>query len=255
VASWEHTVVDLIIDLSHHNTADLAVLQAEGIVAIIHKATEGASVQDAEYRDRRDQARELGLLWGAYHYSSGASVSAQVENLLEHAGVRETEVVALDWESSSEGPDMTLAQARRFVEMVKSELGRWPMIYGGRLLREMVGSRRDEVLANCPLWYSRYRTVPIGIPTSTWPDYTLWQCSDGNSGPEPHIVRGVGRCDRNRFEGTVEELLQQWPFGRREENTPLGPGARSLSIGAETRPQSVTGVSKASRPRARRRKR
>jgi lysozyme len=248
-------VIDSIIDLSHHNTADLAVVQAAGVLAVIHKATEGASVQDAEYRDRRDQARDLGLLWGAYHYSSGASVTAQVENFLEHAGVRETEVIALDWESSSEGPDMTLEQARRFVEMVKSELGRWPMLYGGRLLRETVGSRRDDVLANCPLWYSRYRAVPIGIPTSTWLNYTLWQCSDGNTGPEPHIVRGVGRCDRNRFDGTVEELQQQWPFGRRDDNAPLGPGARFLSAEAETRTQSGGGVKKASRPRARRRKR
>ena len=38
---------------------------------------------------------------------------------------------------------------------------------GGRLLRETIGAKRQSVLANCPLWYSRYSTAPIGIPTAS----------------------------------------------------------------------------------------
>jgi len=221
-------MIDSIIDIFHLNTVNLATAQASGVVAVIHKATEGATVQDAEYRKRRDKAKALGLLWGAYHYSSGASVTDQVANFIEHAEPDENDVVALDWESSTEGPDMTLDQACRFVEMIRNELGRWPVVYGGRLLRETLGAKRQSVLANCPLWYSRYRSAPVGIPTATWPTYTLWQYTDGNDGPMPHTVKGIGRCDRNRFAGTIDELKVQWPFSRREEGVHLGPGGQLL---------------------------
>ena len=224
-------MIDSIVDLYHVNTVNLAAAKSAGVVAVIHKATEGATVRDAEYRRRRDKAKALGLLWGAYHYSSGVSVTDQVANFIEHAQPQENDVIALDWESSTSGPDMTLDQVRRFVEMIKDELGRWPLVYGGRLLRETVGARRDTVLANCPLWYSRYASAPIGIPTATWSTYTLWQFNDGNSGPPPHTVRGIGRCDHSRFAGTLDDLKQQWPFSRREEDAPLGPGGQVLMAG------------------------
>jgi lysozyme len=221
-------MIDTIVDIYHQNTVDLNAAKAAGIVGVIHKATEGASVQDMEYAARHAQAKVLGLLWGAYHYSSGASVSDQVTNFLQHAQPQEDDLVALDWESSSSGPDMTLEQARRFAEMIKAELGRWPVIYGGRLLRETIGATRDSVLANCPLWYSRYANAPIGIPTNTWASYTLWQYTDGNSGPEPHTVSGIGRCDRSRFQGSVDELKQQWPFARDEDGISPGPGLKVM---------------------------
>ena len=221
-------MIDSIVDLFHLNTVDLAAAKRDGIVAVIHKATEGATVQDAEYRKRRDKAKALGLLWGAYHYSSGVSVTDQVANFITQAQPEDEDVIALDWESSTSGSDMTLDQACRFVEMIKSELGRWPLVYGGRLLREAMGAKRQGVLANCPLWYSRYASSPIGIPTATWPTYTLWQFTDGNSGPAPHSVKGIGRCDRSRFAGTVQELRLQWPFSRRDEGVAFGPGGELL---------------------------
>ena len=221
-------MIDSIVDIYHLNTVDLAAAKADGIVAVIHKASEGASVKDAEYRNRHDQAKAQGLLWGAYHYSSGASVSDQVANFVEQAQPTEDDVIALDWEASTSGPDMTQEQARRFVEMIRSELGRFPVIYGGRLLRETIGANRDDVLAKCPLWYSRYANAPIGIPKSTWPSYTLWQFTDGNSGPQPHTVKGIGRCDRNRFAGSLGELKEQWPFTWREEGGNIVAGGQAL---------------------------
>jgi lysozyme len=242
-------MIDSIIDIFHLSTVNLATAKTDGIVAVIHKATEGATVTDAEYRARRNKAKTLGLLWGAYHYSSGASVADQVANFLEHAQPDDNDVVALDWESSTEGPDMTLDQACRFVEMIKSELGRWPVVYGGRLLRETIGAKRQDILSNCPLWYSRYRSAPIGIPTATWPTYTLWQFTDGNNGPIPHTVKGIGRCDRNRFAGTIDELRLQWPFSRREEGVNLGPGSQLLMAHLDSKTKPNMRVRKARRAR------
>jgi lysozyme len=225
-------MIDKIVDVYHQNNVDFAALKQGGIIAVIHKATEGSTFKDAEFTTRQSQAKALGLLWGAYHYSSGASVSDQVENFLQHAKPADNHLVALDWESSTNGPDMTLEQAHRFVEMVKAELGRWPLIYGGRLLREQIGTKTDAVFANCPLWYSRYAEAPIGIPTGTWSTYTLWQFTDGSAGPEPHQTPGVGRCDRDRFQGGEAELKNQWPFTRRDEGIELGPGAGMIIVPA-----------------------
>jgi lysozyme len=108
---------------------------------------------------------------------------------------------------------MSLDQAHDFVTRIKNETGRWSAIYGGSLLRESVPHHSaDDILKNCPLWYARYRDQPIGIPIDTWPDFTLWQYTDGDAGPGPHTVNGMGRTDRNCFRGTADELREQWPF-------------------------------------------
>jgi lysozyme len=207
------TVVNTIIDIYHGNNINLERVKAAGIVAIIHKATEGATFQDSEYKERKRIAKEMGFLWGAYHFSTGADVRDQVENFLLQAEPDAEDLIALDFEPSN-GPDMTIAQAREFVTLVRDETGRYPVIYGGHTLREGVGPDRDPILANCPLWYARYRSTPIGIPRQIWPTYTLWQYTDGNVGPEPHSIDGIGRCDRNQFQGTTEQLIDSWPFTR-----------------------------------------
>jgi len=44
---------------------------------------------------------------------------------------------------------MTLDQARHFVQMKTDETGRWPVIYGGALLRESIAHNSDAILSNC----------------------------------------------------------------------------------------------------------
>lgn len=221
-------MINTIIDIYHQNDINLGVARDGGIVAVIHKATQGGAVRDSRYHQRRQQAKNLGLLWGAYHFSTGASVDDQVENFLNHARPEDDDLISLDWEPS-DGPDMTLAQARQFVQMIRNETGRWPVIYGGHLLREAVGHQPDPILSNCPLWYARYGNSPIGIPTQVWPTYTLWQYTDGDVGPEPHTTPGAGGgIDRNIFQGTTEQLRNQWPFTRREEGVPHGTGFSAI---------------------------
>src|ERR1051326_4738753 len=220
----EINMINTIIDIYHGNSIDLERCFEGGIVAIVHKATQGATSRDSRYHERRERARQLGFLWGAYHFSSGSSVSEQVENFLTYARPADDELIALDWEPSSSGPDMTLEQARHFVQMVQDETGRWPVIYGGHLLRESVGHNPDPILANCPLWYARYANAPFGIPTEIWNTYTLWQYTDGDAGPEPHETPGVSGADRNIFRGTTQQLKHKWPLTKREAGADRGPG-------------------------------
>jgi len=231
-------VINTIIDIYHGNSVDLQKVKDGGVIAIIHKATQGTSIQDSKYHDRRKAAKALGFLWGAYHFSTGASVSDQVENFLSYAKPEDDDLISLDWEPS-DGPDMTVDQARHFVQMIRDETGRWPVVYGGSLLREQIGHNPDPILANCPLWYVRYAPAPIGIPTQVWPTgYTLWQYTDGDVGLPPHNTPGASGADRNMFQGTTEQLEAQWPFTRREEGTAHGAGfAHILNAPATPQPK------------------
>lgn len=209
--------VDVIVDLNHDNEIDFEKVKQAGILAVIHKASEGATFRDEKYLSRRKLAIEAGLLWGAYHFSSSRNVNRQFENFIEAIDWKnladDTTLLCLDFEPSNSGPDMTIEQAQEFVSLVKDRTGRWPMIYGGSLLRSSIAHHSpDDILKNCPLWYARYRNKPVGIPIDTWPTFTLWQYSDGEHGPEPHKVEGMGRADRSCFNGTVEDLKIQWPF-------------------------------------------
>jgi len=123
---------------------------------------------------------------------------------VEHAQPQPDELICLDYEPSSSGVNMSYDQMVEFVELIHQELGRYPVIYGGHLLRQALAHVSQSVLSKCPLWYARYATMPIGIP-AIWSSYTLWQYTDGNVGQEPHLVGGVG--DRTDLLLQAHDLL------------------------------------------------
>ena len=201
-----------MIDLSHHNhVEDWAAVRRAGIVAVVHKATEGATFRDPLYAARRTAARAAGLLFGSYHFSSGVPVEKQAENYLTYADPRDDELMCLDWEESTAGADMTLGQAEAFVALVRERTGRLPVVYGGGHLRETLAGVERSSLADCPLWYARFAPEPKGVP-AIWGRWTFWQYTDGSSGPEPHAVDGLGAVDRNLFDGSDAEFRARWPF-------------------------------------------
>lgn len=202
-----------VVDISHHNTiTNWKSVKNAGIVAVIHKATEGRNYRDKEYHRRKEKAVDSGFLWGSYHFSSGASPLIQVENYLEYARPSGNELICLDYEPSSSGQNMTYGQAVSFVELIFQELGRYPVIYGGHLLRDVTSGVENSVLSKCPLWYARYADRPYGIP-KLWPTWTLWQYTDGNVGNAgPQTVAGIGNCDRDFYNGDEAGLVAAWPF-------------------------------------------
>lgn len=149
---------------------------------------------------------------GLIHFSSSANPLLQVENYLEYTEPSAEELICLDYEPSSSGTNMTYDQMVAFVELVHSALGRYPVIYGGHLLREAtIPVPGPSVFSHCSLWYARYANNPIGVP-HLWPTWTLWQYTDGNIGLPPQSVPGVGHCDRDTFNGTEAQLRQAWPL-------------------------------------------
>lgn len=202
-----------VVDLSHHNSVtSFQEAKRNGIVGVIHKATQGRNFVDATYHARRARALANGLLWGAYHFGVRGNVTQQVEHFLETVNPTRSDLLVLDFEPNPIGDSgtMTLAEAEQFVSLVEQQTGRFPGLYSGQsFIRQKVGNNTATVLSNCFLWIARYSSqLPIVPPA--WNTFTFWQYTDGNIGDQPHQVPGIGRCDRNKFNGSLAGLKRLW---------------------------------------------
>jgi lysozyme len=206
------STINVVVDLSHHNAkVDFNKLRQGGVVGVIHKATEGLGFADKMYASRRDAALKAGLLWGAYHFGVGGDGSDQADFFLKTVGDDPHTLRVLDFEPNLTGPTMTLNQAREFVEHANNLTGRFPGLYSGHLIKELLGSAPpDPLLSNCFLWIAQYKgPLPLGIPP-TFKTWSFWQYTDGVNGPDPHEAAGAGPCDRDIFNGSLAQLRKLW---------------------------------------------
>jgi lysozyme len=187
---------------------DLVQAAGDGIVGVIHKATQGTGFTDPMYKINQQKAADAGLMWGAYHFATGSDAVVQADHFLAVANPDETTLIVLDFEENTQGPSMTLDGAHAFVNRINEKVGRYPGLYGGQYLKQLLGKNPDPVLANCWLWLSQYGPTPV-VPAN-WPDFTMWQYTDGKVGPLPHTVKGVGACDRDQFNGDMDGLKVLW---------------------------------------------
>ncbi len=204
--------LNAIVDTSHHNgNVNFDKAKADGIQAVIQKATQGLLNIDPTYKTNKAKATKAGLLWGAYHFGTGGDGVAQAERFLSVVGTDANTLHVLDFEPNNTGATMSLTDAHGFVTHVAEKTGRFPGLYSGHLVKEMLGARRDALLAKCWLWLAQYG--PTAVVQATWDHWTMWQYTDGAIGNEPHSVAGIGRCDRDRFNGTAADLNKFWPSG------------------------------------------
>jgi lysozyme len=202
-----------VIDISHHNgkSLDFRLARADGIRGVIHKASQGIGARDPMYGSNRKEALEAGLMWGAYHFGTGSDAVRQADEFLAAVGDRDNVLMALDLEPNPAGSSMDLDGARTFVTRIHAQTGRWPGLYSGVALKQLLGRRKDPVLANCWLWLAQYGSKAVVPPN--WPTWTLWQYTDGAIGGDPKSVRGIGPCDRSRFNGSDGNLRKLWCGG------------------------------------------
>lgn len=235
-ASWSPKVagLDAVIDISHNVTvSNFRQVRQAGILAVLHKATEGGDWVDPSYAPRQAAAQQAGLLWGAYHFGTRQySGTRQAHAFLAAAKPTPRTVLALDFEPNDLNPNntMTLQQAVEFVRVVQQQTGRLPMVYthgawvdGGKFgrrgirLREPVTS--TSILAQCDLWLADLHEEP-SVP-SAWAGrgWKLWQYaaneteSDAAYGTVPRAIPGITHCDRNLFNGDTSALYKYWGVG------------------------------------------
>jgi lysozyme len=204
-------MLDQIIDISHHNghNLDFQAAAQSGILAVIHKASQGTLYTDPMFSTNRSLIARINppILFGSYHFGDGSDGSEQAKHYLSMAAPKGNELLALDFEGNTAGSTMTLEEARAFVVYVKTRIGKWPLLYGGHYLKEQLQADRDSVLKNCPLWIAQYSAVAVVPPG--WNKWSLWQFTDGMVNSPPTIP-GIGHCDQNRFDGEEADLRAFW---------------------------------------------
>ena len=192
-----------VIDLSHWNTVpkDLKDVKTEGVVGVIHKASEGVAVTDSKYEARRYLAADAGLLWGAYHFIRPGSNTDQIANFLNVCGalLDGSMLVALDYED----PDVSLDQVVDWMVEVERQVDRAPVLYSGHVLKDKLKGKPDSRLTKYRLWLAQYSST-AALPPG-WDKWWIWQYTDKGTcaGIDPPV-------DLNRFAGTKDQLTAEW---------------------------------------------
>lgn len=202
-------ILNVVVDISHHNgNVNFVKAKADGILGVIQKATQGQSGKDPTFKTNRTKVNDAGLMFGAYHFATGSDGLKQAQHFLDVVDSFENTLLVLDFEPNPTGPDMNLEEARAFVLHVKEQTGRFPGLYSGHYIKQLLGSNKDDVLGQCWFWLAQYG--PTAVVPANWSTWTMWQYTDGAFGPEPHKVAGIGRCDRDKFNGNEAQLRKLW---------------------------------------------
>src|SRR5260221_6047557 len=124
-----------VVDISHHNNkVDFAKARESGIAGVIQKASQGQDFVDPTYKANRTKAQAAGMLWGAYHFGTGADGVSQAEHFLDVVQSDADTLLVLDLEANPQGPNMTLVEARAFVSPLQEVTGRMPGLYSGHYI-------------------------------------------------------------------------------------------------------------------------
>jgi len=200
-----------VVDLSHHDggTYDFAAAKRSGVWGVIYKATEDTDYADPTYGAARQQAQNAGMLWGAYHFFRPGNVMAQVDHFLRHANPDQATLLVLDHEDEG----CSLDDVKQWLRAVEERTRQRPSLYSGSVLKEQIGNRKDDYLAECRLWLAQYDNDPEWPPN--WESIWLWQYTDGEVGPMPHSVPGIGNCDCSSYTGNEQDLKDSWAAGTR----------------------------------------
>jgi lysozyme len=198
----------LVVDIYHGDNGgampDFVTLAKSGVVGVIHKASQGKSIVDQTYANRRKIATAQGLLWGAYHFLDfSADAKTQADHFLSVANPDSNTLVALDWETvGNKEPSADLA--KQFLQEIESKLGRKAVIYSGNVAKEQLHTG-DIYFGSHRLWLCEYGKK--AVTQSSWSYPWLWQYSETGS------VKGIsGHVDVNTIVSpmTVTRLRSEW---------------------------------------------
>lgn len=210
-----------VVDIYHGDDVEgkdfvrgFTLAKESGVWGIIHKASQGETFKDKKYQQRRDAAKSLGLLFGAYHFNSGADVYNQVTNFIEAAQPDKDTLMVLDFEDTKS--NMSIHEAVSFMKLVEDRIGRNCAIYSGNRLKETINSLSSDefdYITSKRLWLCQYG--PRAVLPRGFKKYWLWQYTGDGIGPKPHYVPGItvpgGKgIDLNVYDGTKAQLEKEW---------------------------------------------
>jgi lysozyme len=212
---WDDPKTALVIDPYYANPIDWDKLKTEPrVVAIIHKATIGASKIDPAYFTRKEEARKRGYLWGSYHWGVSGNPEEQADYYLDTVKPGDDELIALDLEDVASKKLMNAEESLRFIKRVKERTGRYPLLYTNHKSAKLLSAKfKGTEFAEAPLWYARFESAVTDFPSGLWRSYTLWQFSSEIR--SQMTLPGVKPdMDVNVYNGTADDLKSNWPLTR-----------------------------------------
>lgn len=215
--------MELVIDLSHHNTIPQSLVSAKdnGVRGVIHKATESITFVDSKVKARHYLTKSAGLLWGMYHFLRPKQIKEQGDHFLKIAEpmMDDMTLLACDYEVNG---SLKIDDVEEFMEYVSERSGRSLVLYSGHTIKEAAADEPNHKLGQYRLWIAQYGAsvkLPVG-----WTEYYLWQYTDRGS------IEGIsGSVDMNRFDGTLDELKESWS-GRYSSAIPTDPKEIEVKI-------------------------
>jgi lysozyme len=204
------------IDISHYQgRPNFSQVAASGVIAMIHKATEGTGYSDPDRAINCSNALKAGIAVCTYHFLKHGNADAQMDYYLKVIEPEDGERVIVDYEDSS----CTIGDLHEAVQTLLDYGHNLQItVYSGNLLKEQLGSSHDAFLAtNTDLWLAQYTSGQPSWPKGTYDTYSLWQYSE--SGTIPGISDAA--VDLNEFNGSDENLIK-WigPVGGRPSPVP-----------------------------------
>ncbi|MGW0626877.1 glycoside hydrolase family 25 protein [Streptomyces sp. NPDC002758] len=104
------------IDVSAFQSSDY---DTDGSSFVFIKATEGRSYVNPRLSAQTKTARDAGLVVGFYHFLWPGNLTAQAEYFVKHAPEKAGDILAVDWETTSEGTHASNAEKDLFIRKVK----------------------------------------------------------------------------------------------------------------------------------------
>ncbi len=104
------------IDVSAYQSSSY---DTDGLSFVFVKATEGRSYINPKLATQTKRARDAGLVVGFYHFLWPGHLKAQAEYFVKHAPEKAGDILAVDWETTSEGTHASNAEKDLFIRKVK----------------------------------------------------------------------------------------------------------------------------------------
>ena len=209
------------VDLSSHNgTVDFEKMAEAGVKYAWVKITEGTTHVNPGYQKKFDDARDAGVIVGAYHfgrpdtyYKDKKDWEKEADNFLKQldkAGLEYNDLIpVLDVEKGMKtDDDHNCEWCLNWLDKVGKATATRPMIYTARWAWQLYIMKADKDLqkqiASYPLWLASYNSgVAPKRKTGLWDQWDVWQWTGHGSVP------GVkGRCDQNWMAGGQLENLR-----------------------------------------------
>lgn len=163
------------IDVSEYSgSVNWQQVLSQGYGFAFLKATEGMTLKDSSFAANWPEAKQAGLLRGAYHfYVTEDDPTAQAQFFISTVVLEPGDLApVVDIEVIGQGTQPGLAgRLQTFVGLLEAHYGIKPIIYSSP---NFWNANLDASFGAYPLWIAEYGVSAPTLPTG-WSDWYLWQ--------------------------------------------------------------------------------